>query len=347
VDQAAWTAAQIADDPFEPGGVAAAWAPSTRQVVANGYGLWLTWLAARGSLDAQQSPAERVSKDRVALYAETLAARQSPFSVQARVQQLGDALRAMAPDRDWGWILRAASRLRSRAVPVKDKRSRMQSPAALVDLGETLMSGAEGTTTAAAMDFRDGLIIAFLALRPIRARNLTAMSLDRHLVSHGGSWWVRFTAAETKGKQSLEFRFPVSLVPYLERYLEHWRPLLLTIAGRKPAAATSALWISSIGTPMVYASIGHQVRQRTKAAFGRSLSPHLFRDCAATAIAIADPEHVRDILTILGHATIATSQKHYNQTRGLEASRRYQDTIKGLRAGKSGRGDLGQVGSHG
>jgi integrase len=90
---------------------------------------------------------------------------------------------------------------------------------------------------------------------------------------------------------------------------------------------------------MVYALIGHQVRQRTKAAFGAAMSPHPFRDCAATAIAIADPEHVRDIMAILGHATLATSQRHYNQARGLEASRRYQGTIDRLRAGQTGRNE--------
>jgi hypothetical protein len=57
----------------------------------------------------------------------------------------------------------------------------------------------------------------------------------------------------------------------------------------------------------------------------------MFRDAAATAIAIFDPEHVLIIKAILGHATIATSEKHYNMARGLEAGRRYYQTIRGLR----------------
>ena len=57
----------------------------------------------------------------------------------------------------------------------------------------------------------------------------------------------------------------------------------------------------------------------------------MFRDAAATAIAIFDPEHVLIIKAILGHATIATSEKHYNLARGLEAGRRYYQTIGGLR----------------
>ena len=42
-------------------------------------------------------------------------------------------------------------------------------------------------------------------------------------------------------KQPIEFDFPTDLVPYLERYLAHWRPILLTRGGRQAAAITSAL----------------------------------------------------------------------------------------------------------
>ncbi len=34
---------------------------------------------------------------------------------------------------------------------------------------------------------------------------------------------------------------------------------------------------------------------------------------------------------ILGHAGLATSERHYNQARSLEAGRRYQQTIAELR----------------
>jgi len=331
-DQAAWATALVAGNPFEPGGLAARWAPATRWMVANGYGLWLTWLTDRGWLDLQQPPEVRITKERVAAYVAGLKPGRSPFTVQARVQQLGDALRAMAPKGDWRWILRGASRLRSRAVSVRNKRSRLRTPAELAELGDRLMAQANGSTTAAARDYRDGLIIKLLAHRPIRARNLTAITCGQHLVCRGATWWLQFSAAETKTPQPLEFPLPANLAPQLERYLAHWRTLLLTRAGRQAAAATSALWISSISTPMVYASISHQVRRHTRAAFGAAINPHLFRDCAATSIAIVDPEHVHIIMDILGHSTLATSERHYNQARGLEAGRRYQGTIKALRA---------------
>ena len=80
-------------------------------------------------------------------------------------------------------------------------------------------------------------------------------------------------------------------------------------------------------------SIPNRIKKHTRAAFGRDLSVHLFRDCAATTIAVDDPKHVRSIMPILGHASMAVSEKHYNQARSLEASRRYQKILDELLAG--------------
>jgi len=62
-----------------------------------------------------------------------------------------------------------------------------------------------------------------------------------------------------------------------------------------------------------------------------SLSPPFFRDCAATEIAISAPDQVRLIMPILGHTTLMTSERHYNQAGSLQAGRRYARTIADLR----------------
>jgi integrase/recombinase XerD len=67
----------------------------------------------------------------------------------------------------------------------------------------------------------------------------------------------------------------------------------------------------------------------------------LFRDAAATSIAIDDPEHVTNIMRVLGHSTLAKSERHYNQARGLEAGRRYQATIQTIRAPTRSPGEVG------
>jgi integrase len=70
-----------------------------------------------------------------------------------------------------------------------------------------------------------------------------------------------------------------------------------------------------------------RIRLRTKEAFGTAINPHLFRDAAATTMAIADPEHVRISAPLLGHRTFATTERYYQQATGYEAQRAYHRAI--------------------
>ena len=70
------------------------------------------------------------------------------------------------------------------------------------------------------------------------------------------------------------------------------------------------------------------IRARTKAAFGKALNPHLFRDAAATTIAISSPEHVRSAAPLLGHRTFTTTERHYIQAMGLDAHRRFVNAVR-------------------
>ena len=72
----------------------------------------------------------------------------------------------------------------------------------------------------------------------------------------------------------------------------------------------------------------------TERAFGVSLPPHWFRDAAATTIAVEDPKHVGDAHLVLGHASLTTTERFYNQARSLEASRRHQAMLADLRASR-------------
>jgi integrase len=72
---------------------------------------------------------------------------------------------------------------------------------------------------------------------------------------------------------------------------------------------------------------------RTGEAFGRPINPHLFRDCAATSIAMDDPKHVRIASRILGHRSTATTERYYNQAQAIDAARRYQDFLIAVRNG--------------
>ena len=343
-DRDAWEAAQRQGDPFEPGGLAAGWSPATRTVTENGYGRWLAWLDAEGALSAGQTPASRVTRDRLRAYAAALAAVNAPLTVTSRIRQLGNALRAMVPDQDWRWILRGADRMRAAAEPARDKRARMVPPDALEALGIAIMDEADAniseTDVRRAGDYRDGLLIATLARRPFRMRNVTMIACGRHLIRQGERWLLTFTADETKEKRPLEAPFPDDLQTRLERYLEVYRPILLDVGARHGRRPTDALWISAHGGPACAATIRFQIAARTKAAFGTPLNPHGFRDSVATWIAIHAPQDAPIIARILGHATLAMSERHYNLAQSLEAGRRHQEVIRRhRRAGRPPKAD--------
>ena len=60
---------------------------------------------------------------------------------------------------------------------------------------------------------------------------------------------------------------------------------------------------------MTQMAIYDRIRARTKEQFGVAINPHLFRDAAATTMAIADPANVRLAAPLLGHRTFTTTEK--------------------------------------
>jgi integrase/recombinase XerD len=147
----------------------------------------------------------------------------------------------------------------------------------------------------------------------------------------GDGWSIAFDQDETKTGVALEFPWPEMLVPELERWLAYWRPLLLGLTGRWTRPAGEALWISSHRSPMTQQAISDRIVGRTRAAFGKAINPHQFRDCAATTLAHADPKHVGIAAPLLGHRSFATTERYYLQARMGEASRRLQHDLLQLR----------------
>jgi site-specific recombinase XerD len=322
------------DDP----GPAAEWAPRSAAKYAAGYGRWLSFLDGRGWLDPDVSPGQRVTRERVAAYLEELQGRNGTYTVVCRLEELAAALRALAPAEDWRWLLRRAAGLRRDAVPARAKRSRLRPAAELFALGTTLMAEADAADQLVeaerAAQYRDGLLIALLAARPLRLSNLAALALDRHLVRTSDGFMLRIAPTETKNHRPIEAPLPAALVPFVERYLTIHRPRLLLGTGRRgPGSAREALWVSRSGGAMAQSSIRTRIYRRTVTAFGTPLAPHLFRDAAATSLALETPAHVGSTGVILGHADLRTGERHYNQARAVEASRAYQDALARRRDG--------------
>jgi integrase/recombinase XerD len=337
-DRRAWEAAMTKGDILETGGDGADWAPLSRRKTAKGYGRWLTWLDTHQLLDPEAAPVDRITPERVRDYLTELRLINAPYTVLARVQELYQAIRVMAPDCDLAWLRRIEARVRHQAVSVRGKRQRVMPSETLFRYGVELIATADdrgtGSLLKRACRFRDGLMIAVLAARPLRRRNFARIKVGRHLVQVDGAYQLRFEGSETKTGGPIETPFPAALVAQLERYLTEFRPPLLQRASRKGQPlqqSDPSLWISVHGVAMTEIGIYFAISQLTRKRFGHVVSPHLFRDSAATSIAIEVPEHVHIVRSVLGHSSLITGERHYIQARTLEASRRYQQHILELR----------------
>jgi hypothetical protein len=102
------------------------------------------------------------------------------------------------------------------------------------------------------------------------------------------------------------------------------------------ATAGDALWLSSYGPPMTDNGIYCCIVARTREGLGQPINPHLFRDCAATSIAIDDPVHIGIACRLLGHSTASTTERYYNQAQNVEASRLMQNSLLARRDGVVG-----------
>jgi integrase/recombinase XerD len=331
----AWEAALRPTDLFDELKPAARWRPATIVKVRKGFGVYLHWLHWRDEGPRDGCPGRLVTLARARDYRETLAMIGcAPLTIYSRLQELHFAMRALAPRMDWSWLGQAAKRARRSARPVRQKLPRLQPVEKLKRLGLNLMTVAateKGLTAfKRALMFRDGLMIATLAHRPLRLKNFAALALGTSLTFNGGAGSINFPGEDMKGRRPLLIPFPDPLADALQTYLVQYRPWLLSRPHMGLNANCEALWISNEGRAMAEVSISNMIKRRTKEAFGVDLSPHLFRDCVVTSVVRDAPASARLTRDLLGHTTLDMTNKHYNQALMIEASRRHTALMEAL-----------------
>jgi integrase/recombinase XerD len=329
LDQDLWLAANSTGKFLEPDGKAANWKEKTRIGVMKRYSLWLGYLVSVGLLKDGSKPSERISKDTLTGYVRWLEARgNASITVSNSVRDLREALRVMEPGADLSLITELATTLHSREKPVRVKHTRIMHPDDLLSGALSFLDDVPNAkfrnNTCQAGKYRDGLIVAFLACRPIRLENITAMSLGQQLTQYDERWHCSFEADEMKDKCPLAFSFPERLVPYLEIYIDTYRPVLLK------GNESCDLWISTRGRRMSEQAVYWNTCRLTEDLFGQRINPHLFRDCAASALATEDPEHILAIARILNHSSITTTQRHYNQSQMTAAGDIFHEVLADL-----------------
>ncbi|MBM1174709.1 tyrosine-type recombinase/integrase [Microvirga arabica] len=328
VDRDAWMAAQAVGDIFDEGGGAAHWASRTRLTNEQHYGRWLGYLLWAGQLDRSASPADRVSREAVRAYNRHLETLVAPRTRLSTLVGLKVMMQAMAQDRNWRWLQDACNRVQINAKPSRDKRARMRPTAEIfaAALAELERMPAADLSLKQALAYRDALMLAFLASRPLRVKNFTGLELERHLIPTEDNWLLTIPAADTKTRQPVSFDLPEPLLPWFARYLSAVRPLF-------PQASESArVWLGKEGVMRDPHSIYHRITKLTRRLFGVAINPHLLRDCAASSLAAVSADMARAAAPLLGHRHFTTTERYYIQADNLAASRRLGSILDKLKA---------------
>jgi integrase/recombinase XerD len=287
------------------------WKPSSKEVFVRYYGIWLAWLKSRGELDPVHDPGARVTRQRLTEYLK--AQRDLGVGAKTLVNQavsLRHMFGALAPGQEWTWMLPMIGKLKT-AVTVAKNHSDLPSIRELFELGLYLMRFAEerreGSSKQRAIMFRNGLMIALLAARPVmRRENLARIRIGENLAREGSLFLLQFSRDEMKGGRRRAAPLPPIFTALLERYIKVHRPVLLI--GKSDVDPT--LFISCMGQPIYPRAMSNEIGNVTEAAFGRRVCAHEFRHAAGSSIAKEDPKHVGIVPSILGHADYRTSESY-------------------------------------
>src|SRR5262249_14458769 len=216
--------------------------------------------------------------------------------------------------------------LRYEARP-RPKYHRIVSSDRLQILGLDLISRGETdihlTDLARARLVRNGLMIALLALCPIRLRNFAALRIGGQTRRIGDTWSIVLEGAETKSGRPDERPVAEILTAPIDRWLGCWHPLFL-----EPG---DAFWPSTKGGRLAYTYVGQIITETTLRELGVAVSPHLFRNCAVYTVATVAGDRMGIASALLDHIEERTTQTHYNKGASHCAVRRYHQVLNELK----------------
>jgi len=331
-DRLAWQNACRPSAQLKRGGSASHLREITRNDLSRRYGYFMDFVARSEGLDLDAGLIAYVTPNRVAGYASELEKRVGSVTLHGNVYKLGRTAQLLNPAADLEWLCDLEKDLALVMQP-RSKFSRLVYSHTLIEAGLTLMTEAhsvmKGTALQRARQFRNGGMVAFLGFHPIRLKNFAALELGRTLSKVENGWWIVLRAAETKEKSHDERKLDPSLAPWLELYLEKYRPLLN--GGNRH---DKLLWSSSRGVPMTYKAIERVIKTTTLAAIGVDICPHLFRTSAVSTIAISAPSIPGLGPALLHHNDPGVTGEHYNRAKSSAATQSFGALIRQYRAPK-------------
>jgi integrase len=252
-------------------------------------------------------------------------------------------LRRAADLMGWGaglaWLKEIEEDLRAVVRP-RDMSHRLVTSDRLVKVGLALTQQADKASSLKALKraclYRDGLMIALLAVCPIRLKNFTALTLGTSLQRVGRRWLIVLNAGDTKTGRPDKRPVPAWLDPNLDRYLDTYRPVLLgcerVVDEPCPnASRTGALWVSSqSGQRLTYSAVGHAILERTRESMGVAVNPHAFRMAAATTAAYRASGEPHLASALLQHTDPRVTEEHYTRASSIDAVLSFAEIVRGL-----------------
>jgi len=309
------------------------WRSASRKLMQLQYACWLSWVRESEPEALMLPPCDRATPARLRAW---LAAMES-LAPATRLGHVGSVVRlcrSIAPDRSWNAhqaILAGLHRsVKHHGSP--RKTGRVLSSDVLFDAGARLVRENDGPITHPnqAVRLRDGAMICLLALMPMRRRALSELALGSSLRVEGAQMTIYLDGAMTKNGQYWEAIVPDILCDQLVVYLTIARPALLSY-GSKPQ---TALWLGRTGAPLHINQFTRAIKNRTTSLLKVGVTPHLFRDAAATTLARTSPAAASMIRPILGHASTRIAEAHYIHADTIAAGRGLATALEAFRQGK-------------
>jgi integrase len=310
------------------GGAASRYAEVSREDFARRYGAFLGFLQLSGLLDPSAGPAAQITPQNVELYIAKLTGRVRSVTVWNCIYKLRMAARLLDPKADFAWLSEIEQDLALVMEP-RSKFDRVVLAERIVQAGLTLVSEAEAFSRyfKRAIGIRDGLIIALLAVCPIRIKNYAALEIGTTFREEQGTWWITLPYGSTKTEDADQRPVPEYLNDAVKLYLTESRPVL--IGSRQ---ATNSLWISSrTGRRYTTKNLGTRISNITLETVGVDVSPHLFRTAAATTAACYGTDMPYLASAVLSHTDSRDTEKHYIRTTTLHAAKDYAAILRGRR----------------
>jgi integrase len=325
-DRRAWEDACRPGSRLKAGGAASRLADASRNDFAIGYGAFLGFLQRTGRLERHQPAASQVKLLNVEAYIADLTARVGSVTVHAYVHHLRRGAELLAPTADFSWLAEIEKDLALVMEP-RSKYDRLVFSGRLVEAGLALVTEAEQFATndlARARGVRNGLMIALLALCPIRLRNFAALEIGHTFKEVNGRWWIALPSVSTKSRRPDERCVPELLNPPIDVYLSQSRPVLLG------SNRTNSLWLwisSTSGGPLTKNNLSTLISKITLQTIGIDVSPHLFRTAAASTAAVYGGNTPHLASALLNHTDPRVTEEHYNRATSVSASKIYAEII--------------------